>query len=76
MAELTAGLAKIGTGLAAVAIFIALLLINAVTPWLQKLGFGRLPGDIRFKIFGREIFIPLASTIILSLVCAGISKVL
>jgi hypothetical protein len=47
-----------------------------VTPWLQKLGFGRLPGDIRFTLFGREIFIPLTSTIILSLVCAGISKVL
>ena len=57
-------------------VFLALLLINSVTPWLQKLGFGRLPGDIRFKIFGREIFIPLASTIILSLVCAGIAKVL
>ena len=59
-----------------IVVFLALLLINALTPWLQKLGFGRLPGDIRFKIFGREIFIPLASTIILSLVCAGISKVL
>jgi Protein of unknown function (DUF2905) len=59
-----------------IVVFLALLLINALTPWLQKLGFGRLPGDIRFKIFGREIFIPLASTLILSLVCAGISKVL
>jgi hypothetical protein len=59
-----------------IVVFLALLLINALTPWLQKLGFGRLPGDIRFKIFGREIFIPLTSTIILSLVCAGISKVL
>lgn len=59
-----------------IVVFLALLLINALTPWLQKLGFGRLPGDIRFKIFGREIFIPLSSTIILSLVCAGISKVL
>jgi hypothetical protein len=59
-----------------IVVFLALLVINAVTPWLQKLGFGRLPGDIRFKIFGREIFIPLSSTIILSLVCAGISKVL
>jgi hypothetical protein len=57
-------------------VFLALLLINSVTPWLQKLGFGRLPGDIRFKFFGREIFIPLASTIILSAVCAAISKVL
>jgi hypothetical protein len=46
-------------------IFLALLLINSLTPWLQKLGFGRLPGDIRFKLFGKEWFIPLSSTIIL-----------
>jgi hypothetical protein len=59
-----------------IVVFLALLLINAVTPWLQKLGFGRLPGDIRFKLFGREIFIPLASTVILSLVCAGVSKLI
>jgi hypothetical protein len=59
-----------------IVVFVALLLINALTPWMQKLGFGRLPGDIRFKVFGRQIFIPFASTIILSLVCAGISKVL
>ena len=57
-------------------VFLALLLINALTPWLQRLGFGRLPGDIRFRLFGREIFIPLASTIVLSAVCALISKVL
>ena len=57
-------------------VFLALLLINSVTPWLQNLGFGRLPGDIRFRLFGREIFIPLTSTIILSIVCALISKVI
>ena len=57
-------------------VFFALLLINSVTPWLQKLGFGRLPGDIRFRLFGREIFIPLTSTIILSIVCALIAKVI
>ena len=59
-----------------IVVFLALLLINAVTPWLQKLGFGRLPGDIRFKIFGHEIFIPLASTIALSLICTAISKLI
>jgi hypothetical protein len=57
-------------------VFLALLLINSLTPWLQKLGFGRLPGDIRFRIFGREVFIPLTSTIILSVVCALIAKVI
>jgi hypothetical protein len=57
-------------------VFLALLLINSLTPWLQKLGFGRLPGDIRFRLFGREIFIPLTSTIILSIVCALIATVI
>ncbi len=59
-----------------IVVFLALVLINGLTPWLQKMGFGRLPGDIRFKIFGREIFIPLTTTIILSLLAAGISRVL
>ena len=59
-----------------IVVLLALILINGLTPWLQKLGFGRLPGDIRFKIFGREVFIPLTTTIILSLAAAGISKLL
>ena len=59
-----------------IVVLLALILINGLTPWLQKLGFGRLPGDIRFKIFGRQIFIPLTATILLSLVAAGISKLL
>ncbi|MDD5031200.1 MAG: DUF2905 domain-containing protein [Rhodoferax sp.] len=59
-----------------IVVLLALILLNGLTPWLQKLGFGRLPGDIRFKLFGREIFIPLTTTIILSLVAAGISRVI
>jgi len=35
-------------------VFLALLLINGLAPWLQKLGFGKLPGDFRFRLFGRE----------------------
>ncbi|MDR3371357.1 DUF2905 domain-containing protein [Rhodoferax sp.] len=59
-----------------IVVLLALIVLNGVTPWLQKLGFGHLPGDVRFKIFGREIFLPFATTIILSLVAAGISKFL
>jgi len=59
-----------------IVVFLALVLLNGLTPWLQKLGFGRLPGDLRFMVFGKEIFIPLTTTIILSLVAAGISRVL
>jgi hypothetical protein len=59
-----------------VVVFLVLVLINGFTPWLQKLGFGRLPGDLRFKVFGKEFFIPLTTTIILSLVAAAVSRVL
>ena len=58
------------------AIFIILLLVNAVTPWFKKIGFGRLPGDLNFKLFGREFNLPFTTTIILSLAAVAISKVL
>ncbi len=57
-----------------IVVFLALVLINSVTPWLQRMGFGRLPGDFRFKVFGKEFFIPLTTTIVLSLVAAAIAK--
>ena len=57
-----------------IVVFLVLILINGFTPWLQRLGFGKLPGDFRFKVFGREFFIPLTTTIILSLVAAAIAK--
>lgn len=59
-----------------IVILLALMLISWLTPWLQRLGFGKLPGDLRFRLFGREWFIPLATTIVFSLVAAGISKII
>ena len=59
-----------------IVIFLALMLISWFTPFLQKMGFGKLPGDLRFKLFGREWFIPLTTTIILSILAAGLAKVL
>jgi hypothetical protein len=46
-------------------IFLALVLFSSALPWLEKFGIGRLPGDIRFRLFGREIFLPFASTVLL-----------
>lgn len=59
-----------------IVVFLALLLLQGVMPWLNKIGFGRLPGDFRFRLFGREFFIPLTTTLILSMVCAGLSRLL
>ena len=59
-----------------VVIFLALMLISWFTPFLNKLGFGRLPGDFRFRLFGREWFIPLTTTLILSGVASLIARLL
>ena len=59
-----------------IVVFLALILFNGLMPWLRRLGLGRLPGDFRFKIFGREFFLPLATTVVLSLLAAAIAKVL
>lgn len=57
-------------------IFVALVVFANLLPWLQKLGLGRLPGDLRFKLFGRIFTIPFASTILLSLAILLIARVL
>ena len=57
-----------------IVVFLALVLINGLSPLLRRLGLGKLPGDFNFKLFGREWFIPLTSTILLSLLVGFLSK--
>ncbi len=49
-------------------IFLTLAIFAATLPWLEKLGLGRLPGDLRLRIGGKSFLLPFASTILLSLV--------
>ncbi len=55
-------------------IFLALMLISWLTPLLRRLGFGRLPGDFRFRWLGRDWDVPLASTLLLSFVVSLLTK--
>ncbi len=57
-------------------VFLALLLFSGLRPWLEKLGLGRLRGDFRFRLFGREWFVPFASSIVLSLLALLIARFL
>jgi len=57
-----------------IVVLLALILFSGLQPWLQKLGFGRLPGDFRFRLFGREWFLPITSTLLLSMVASLIAK--
>ena len=45
-------------------ILIALAVLALATPWLQRLGVGRLPGDLKFSARGRVYFLPIASTLL------------
>ena len=53
---------------------LALVIFSGLQPWLQKLGFGKLPGDMRFRLFGREWSIPLGSTLVLSVLAGLLAK--
>ncbi|MBS1163117.1 MAG: hypothetical protein H6R03_1013, partial [Burkholderiaceae bacterium] len=46
--------------------FIALVVLTALQPWLRRLGIGRLPGDVNFRIGGREYSFPFASTVLMT----------
>lgn len=59
-----------------VVIFLALILFSGLRPWLERLGLGKLPGDFRFRLFGREWFVPFASSILLSLLAMLIMQFL
>jgi hypothetical protein len=49
------------------AMFIVLVILTAVTPWLRRFGLGRLPGDFRVAIRGRLYYVPFTSTVLLSM---------
>lgn len=47
-------------------LFIALVVLTALQPWLRKLGIGRLPGDVNFRLGGRDYSFPFASTVLMT----------
>ncbi|OGB27118.1 MAG: hypothetical protein A3I66_14225 [Burkholderiales bacterium RIFCSPLOWO2_02_FULL_57_36] len=56
-------------------IFVGLVVFYALLPGLAKLGVGRLPGDIRFKLFGAILCLPFGSTVLWSAVAFLIAEV-
>lgn len=49
---------------------LAFVVFNGLHAWLRRLGLGKLPGDLEFKLFGREVYLPIASSLVLSLLAA------
>jgi UDP-N-acetylmuramyl pentapeptide phosphotransferase/UDP-N-acetylglucosamine-1-phosphate transferase len=50
-----------------VTLVLALLILGLLTPWLSRLGLGRLPGDVRVKHKRGVFYFPFTSVILMSL---------
>ena len=55
---------------------LAFLLFNGLRGWLERIGLGRLPGDLDVRIAGREVYLPFTSSVLLSAIAAGVSWLL
>ena len=55
-----------------ITIGVVLVLIGLLWPWLGKLPFGRLPGDIRLERDGFVFFFPIVTGIVISVVLSVI----
>ena len=51
---------------------LVLLVTGLVWPYLAKLGLGRLPGDIAFTRGNATIYVPIMTSIILSIVLSAL----
>ena len=55
-------------------IAVGVIVIALLTPWLQRRGLGRLPGDITVIWRGKPVTIPITSTILLSLLLTLVGR--
>ena len=53
---------------------VALAILTAVSPWLARHGLGRLPGDMTVRVRGRLYYLPLTTTILLSLALTALAR--
>jgi hypothetical protein len=59
-----------------IVLLLGLLVFNALVPWLQKWGLGKLPGDFSFRFRGRLVHLPLGTSVVFSFLMLLISKLL
>lgn len=52
---------------------VAFVLFNGLQQLLRRIGLGRLPGDFRVRVGGRDWYFPLASSAVLSVLVGLIS---
>ena len=53
---------------------VGVIVIMLLTPWLSRYGLGRLPGDITVRWRGKPLYLPITSTILLSLLLTLVAR--
>ena len=57
-------------------IVLVVLVMGAFTPWLRRLGYRRIPGDVEIDRNGKRFNFPVVTTILLSVLASIIFWVL
>lgn len=53
---------------------VSVVVLALFAPRFRRLGLGRLPGDITVRYRGRLVYLPIATTIVVSLVLTLIAR--
>ena len=59
-----------------VTLIAALLILGLFTPWFNRVGLGRLPGDLRIKRARGTFYFPVTSVILMSLLLSLLAYLL
>ncbi len=57
-------------------IAVAVVVLSLFAPQFSKMGLGKLPGDITVKFRGRLVYLPITSTVLVSLLLTALGRVL
>lgn len=55
---------------------VGIVVIALLSPWLSRFGLGRLPGDLVVKWRGRLVYLPITTTLLLSLLLTLVARVI
>jgi uncharacterized membrane-anchored protein len=55
---------------------VGVAVIGFASPWLARRGLGHLPGDLTLRWRGRVVYLPITTTILLSLALTLVARLL
>ncbi len=57
-------------------IVVAVVVLSFFGPQFSRMGLGRLPGDITVRFRGRVVYLPITTTVLISLALTALGRIL